>query len=177
VGPRPIATTEAPKRSPSSGKPTKRFYPAMSSGRCPVPPAGADGGLLRTRFTSALLPRQRLRQSVLDLLPLRPGTALLQPAVPPTSLSATAAPRQSPPPQQSTEGRLDHRDRQREYRRRRTNARVTDQGSLRSSFRYRILLQVTTPTPARHKSRPRAFSGWLRCIVCGRRGRFIDPYS
>ena len=56
MGPRPIATTEVPKRSPSSGKPTKRFYPAMSSGRCPVPPAGADGGLLRTRFTSALLP-------------------------------------------------------------------------------------------------------------------------
>ena len=98
MGPRPIATTEVPKRSPSSGKPTKRFYPAMSSGRCPVPPAGADGGLLRTRFTSALLPLQRLRQSVLDLPPLRPGTALLQPAVPPTSLSATAAPRQSPPP-------------------------------------------------------------------------------
>src|SRR5438552_16193842 len=70
----------------------------MSSGRCPVPPAGQDGGLLRTRFTSALLPLQRLRQSVLDLPPLRPGTALLQPAVPPTSLSATAAPRQPSPP-------------------------------------------------------------------------------
>jgi len=79
--------------------------------------------------------------------------------------------------QQSTEGRLDHRDRQREYRRRRIAARVTDQGSLRSSFRCRILLQATTPTPARRQSRPRAFSGWLRCIVCGRRGRFIDPYS
>src|SRR5438552_18313251 len=70
----------------------------MSSGRCPVPPAGQDGGLLRTRFTSALLPLQRLRQSVLDLPPLRPGTALLQLAVPPTSLSATAAPRQPSPP-------------------------------------------------------------------------------
>ena len=79
--------------------------------------------------------------------------------------------------QQSLEGRLDHRDRQRAYRHRRTNARVTDQGSLRSSFRCRILLQVATPTPAQHKSRPRMFFGWLRCIVCGRRGRFIDPYS
>src|SRR5438477_11116887 len=70
----------------------------MSSGRCPVPPAGQDGGLLRTRFTSALLPLQRLRQSVLDLPPLRPGTALLQPAVPPISVSATAAPRPPAPP-------------------------------------------------------------------------------
>jgi hypothetical protein len=101
VGPRPLATTEVPKRSPSSGKPSKRFYPAMSSGRCPVPPLGEDGGLLRTRFTSALLPRLRLRQAVLDLPPLRPGTALLQPAVPPTSLSATAASRQPPPPTKS----------------------------------------------------------------------------
>ena len=98
MGPRPIATTKVPKRSPSSGKPSKRFYPAMSSGRCPVPLAGEDGGLRRTRFTSALLPRQRLRQSVLDLPPLRPWTALLQPAVPPTSVSATAAPRQPPSP-------------------------------------------------------------------------------
>ena len=32
--------------------------------------------------------------------------------------------------QQSPEGRLDHRDRQREYRRRQMHARVTDQGSL-----------------------------------------------
>lgn len=79
--------------------------------------------------------------------------------------------------QQSTEGRLDHRDRQRDYRRRRIAARVTDQGSHRSSFRCRIRLQATTPTPVQRQSRPRAFSGWLRCIVCGRRGRFIDPYS
>ena len=143
---------------------------------CLVGDVGEDGGLLRTRFTSAHLPRPRLRQAIWDLPPLRPGTALLQPAVPPTSLSATAAPRQ-PSPSTSLEGRLDHRDRQREYRRRRTNVRVTDQGSLRSSFRCRILPQVTTPTPARHQSRPRVFSGWLRCIVCGRRGRFIDPYS
>ena len=152
MGPRPIATTEAPKRSPSSGKPTNRFHPAMSSGRCPVPTVGEDGGLLRTRFTSALLPTQRLRQGVLDLPSLRPGAALLQPAVPPAGLSATAAPRQqrhrdNRRHQQSTEGRLDHRDRQREYRRRRTNAPVTDQGSLRSSFRCRILLQAITPTP------------------------------
>ena len=53
----------------------------MSSGRCPVPPAGEDGGLLRTRFTSALLPRQRLRQSVSGLLPTGHRRADLQPAI------------------------------------------------------------------------------------------------
>jgi hypothetical protein len=150
--PRPIATTEVPERSPSSGKPSKRFYPAMSSGRCPVPPAGADGGLLRTRFTS-LLPRLRLRQSVLDLPPLRSWTALLQPAVPPTSVSTTAAPRQPPPPTK-------HRRTTRSpgpsagVSPTPTHARVTDQGSLRSSFRCRILLQATTPTPVQRQSRP-----------------------
>jgi hypothetical protein len=43
--------------------------------------------------------------------------------------------------QQSTEGLLDHRDRQRDYRQR-IASRVTDQGSLRSAFRCRILLTV-----------------------------------
>src|SRR5207248_344968 len=62
------------------------------------PPASGDGGLWRSRFASALLPEHGMWQAVLDLPPLRPGTALLQPAVPPTSLSATAAPRQPSPP-------------------------------------------------------------------------------
>jgi hypothetical protein len=39
----------------------------MSIGRCPVPLVGEDGGLLRTRFTSALLLLQRLRQKCFGL--------------------------------------------------------------------------------------------------------------
>ena len=78
--------------------------------------------------------------------------------------------------QRSREGRLDHRDRQREYRRRRTWARVTDPGSL----------SIISPSPCGYGnpgSRP-TVRGWcvqqpprfLRCIVCGRRGRFVDPF-
>ena len=88
--------------------------------------------------------------------------------------------------QQSPEGRLDHRDRQREYRQRREHARVTDQGSLsltcsassRSGPREAVAgdvphrggmpLQPLTPHTG-----PRL---WLCCRVCGRRGRFVDPF-
>jgi hypothetical protein len=68
-----------------------------------------------------------LAASVLDLSPLRPGTTLLW------------TKRRH---RQSTEGLLDHRDRQGDYRQRRIASRVTDQGSLRSAFRCRILLTV-----------------------------------
>jgi hypothetical protein len=84
--------------------------------------------------------------------------------------------------QQSPEGRLDHRDRQRQYRERRTRARVTDQGSLSiacpassvcgtvavAALRFR-----RTPIPLR----PETQAGVrLRCRICGRAGRFIDPF-
>jgi hypothetical protein len=85
--------------------------------------------------------------------------------------------------QHSPEGRLDHRDRQREYRRRR--ARVTDQGSHSITFPALSRSEGTTPTTVcssssnatcrqpRPEKRPIPF---LRCIVCGRSGRFVDPY-
>jgi hypothetical protein len=54
-----------------------RFYPAMTDGRCLVPPARRDGsGQLRSHFTSAYLPH--LPKAVLDLSPLRPRAPLLQ---------------------------------------------------------------------------------------------------
>ncbi len=85
--------------------------------------------------------------------------------------------------QQSPEGRLDHRDRQREYRRRR--ARVTDQGSFSISFPALCGSEGTTPTAACSSSsaifrQPRPeqrLVPFLRCIVCGRSGRFVDPFS
>lgn len=92
--------------------------------------------------------------------------------------------------QRSPEGRLDHRDRQREYRRRRAQraapARVTDQGSLSiaSSVNMREWDTRSTRTaiqrgpaavfarrgPEKRPSRP------LHCILCGRSGRFVDPF-
>jgi hypothetical protein len=78
--------------------------------------------------------------------------------------------------QRSPEGRLDHRDRQREYRRRRAGVRVTDQGSL----------SILSPAPCGYgnsgsNSIARSWSvrqppRFLCCIVCGRSGRFVDPF-
>jgi len=90
--------------------------------------------------------------------------------------------------QQSPEGRLDHRDRQREYRRRRgqpgSRASVTDQGSLSiacpASF---VCGPVPKPGNALFSRWPETPPGpgteitrWLRCQICGRIGRFIDPF-
>lgn len=74
--------------------------------------------------------------------------------------------------QSSPEGRLDHRDRQREYRRLHARARVTDQGSV--LILSPPLLQCMT---ARFKPRtgfvnndvPRGTEKpWFRCAICGR---------
>jgi hypothetical protein len=84
--------------------------------------------------------------------------------------------------QQSPEGRLDHSDRQRQYRERRARARVTDQGSL--SITYPALSGCGTVAVAALRFRrtliplrPETQAGVrLRCRICGRAGRFIDPF-
>jgi hypothetical protein len=92
--------------------------------------------------------------------------------------------------QQSPEGQLDHRDRQREYRcRRRTQLPVTDQSSLSitspASFECGPVDVPAVEIAPLHSSgsadifvrRPNTKSGWwLRCWFCGRFGRFIDPF-
>ena len=87
--------------------------------------------------------------------------------------------------QQSPEGRLDHRDRQREYRSRHAQ-RVTDQGSLLilspSSSPCGPIDAIATDVPpksgnARFPQWPEKRPGvWLCCRVCGRAGRFVDPF-
>jgi hypothetical protein len=87
--------------------------------------------------------------------------------------------------QQSPEGRLDHRDRQREYRRRRAQGCVTDQGSLSISSSSSSECGLIDATPVDVQSRsgrtllpcsPEKRPGvWLYCRVCGRTGRFVDP--
>jgi hypothetical protein len=87
--------------------------------------------------------------------------------------------------QRSPEGKLDHRDRQRRYRRRR--ARVTDQGSLSISFPPSSDCGAPETAPVTDPSSPgvaakrrcppdRPLVPFLRCIVCGRKGRFVDPF-
>src|SRR5262249_3352236 len=88
--------------------------------------------------------------------------------------------------QQSPEGRLDPRDRQRQYRQRRCRARVTDQGSILSTCSASSSWEVAEATPP-DTAPPTAavtFPQWpenhpgirMCCRVCGRVGRFIDPF-
>lgn len=88
--------------------------------------------------------------------------------------------------QQSPEGRLDHRDRQQQYRERQCRARVTDQGSIVSVCPASSQCgAVEAPSPDAHKpavaaSLPRLPGNRpgvrLCCRVCGRAGRFIDQF-
>ena len=84
--------------------------------------------------------------------------------------------------QRSPEGRLDHRDRQREYRCRQ-RARVTDQGSLSiaspAPSHYEIADNIAPPPPATTAT-PRWFgvrrSRFPHCIICGCSSRWVDPF-
>lgn len=84
--------------------------------------------------------------------------------------------------QQTPEGRLDHRDRQRAYRHRRAQARVTDQSSHKLYCADSIAISaVAKPVAANddevaHQIRGAFGAGPLCCIVCGRIGQFVDPF-
>ena len=69
---------------------------------------------------------------------------------------------------ESVEGRLDHRDRQREYRRRLALLCVTDQGSGEEGCSSTLPLLMLAPVQA---------GGEVICCVCGRRGTLIDPFA
>jgi hypothetical protein len=85
--------------------------------------------------------------------------------------------------QQSPEGRLDHRDRQQHYRERRCRPRVTDQSSLSviSPAPSGYGETITTPAVAARRVQSsgrleKRIGLWLRCSICGRPGRFVDPF-
>ena len=88
--------------------------------------------------------------------------------------------------QQSPEGRLDHRDRQQQYRERRCRARVTDQGSIlnvcsaSSPCGSVEAVSVDAGKPAAAAVSPPSPENRpgmrLYCRVCGRVGRFIDQF-
>jgi len=94
--------------------------------------------------------------------------------------------------QQDPDGRLDHRDRQRAYRLRRIEARVTDQSSNASSASATIGRPISPPMtdgtldraeegvdakPSPALWARRSLRGSVCCNVCGRLGRFIDPFG
>jgi len=85
----------------------------------------------------------------------------------------------------SPEGRLDHRDRQREYRKRCAQKRVTDTPSSALTLPGSISAchPRSTETAIRiaytaSSLRYRWLANWrgLRCVVCGRSGRFVNPF-
>ena len=89
--------------------------------------------------------------------------------------------------QQSPEGRLDHRDRQRAYRHRRARPRVTDQGSFSitsaassqcgdvDAASLAVPFKSQAPLPLGQTDHRPALQ--LRCRFCGRAGRFIDAFA
>jgi hypothetical protein len=84
--------------------------------------------------------------------------------------------------QQTREGREDHRDRQRDYRQRQ-RARVTDKSSqpppASASLSQRAVIAALPASPApnsrRVSGRPPQ-RGWVVCQICGRQGRWVDPF-
>ena len=82
--------------------------------------------------------------------------------------------------QKSPEGRLDHRDRQRDYRRRcrQRQACVTDEGSLSIASPASFQCGTSEPPAALEDTPPQQFVPVirLRCCICGCSGRFIDPF-
>ena len=159
----------------------------MIGRRCPVPPGDADGVSGRGCSPSASLPRQSMPRRVLDLSALRSRTRYCS-----TACQAEARRQQrrcaNRRHQQSPEGRKDHRDRQRDYRQRRAQKSVTDQGSASISspgnmstwdarsaqVAVRVDIAVASVQARKLSSKPRP--PFLRCIGCGRRGRFVDPF-
>jgi hypothetical protein len=95
--------------------------------------------------------------------------------------------------QQSPEGRKDHRDRQREHRKRRAQKSVTDKGSATAALPGNMAAwdarsawtaaPVAAAVAVRQQALPalrirRELPGppFLCCVLCGRPGRFIDPF-
>jgi hypothetical protein len=75
--------------------------------------------------------------------------------------------------QQSPEGRLDHRDRQRAYRHR--LARVTDQSSLEpSSYVMMAALLASAPQRPARRTYESPILGPIGCRFCGRIGSFVQ---
>ena len=87
--------------------------------------------------------------------------------------------------QQDTGVRLDHRDRQREYRRRLAGRRVTDHSSIRE-LPWGSICEPATATavqsPPEEESCDAPKPGWLErlgrivCRVCGRLGRWVTAF-
>jgi hypothetical protein len=75
------------------------------------------------------------------------------------------------------EGRLDQRDRQRAYRRRRAALSVMDQGSLEPLNAGSIIPPAFRLPFFAVASNTQHEPGVPYCIICGRPGRFVNPFQ
>ena len=84
---------------------------------------------------------------------------------------------------QSTEGRLDQRDRQQAYRQRLSAVSVMDQGSPDEHSAGNIPTAVISPPIAPENGGESLLSAKVHepgvpcCVICGRYGRFVDPFQ
>ena len=166
----------------------------MNGRRCPVPPGDEDGVSGRGCSPSASLPRGRECHAVFWICRhCDRGQRYCSPACQAQALrqQRRCANRRH---QQSHEGRADHRDRQREYRKRRAQINVTDRGSAADSVSGNMppwdarSVRTAAPMgsiatfvgqrslPAVRRRLESHRPPFLRCVLCGRQGRFVDPF-
>lgn len=74
------------------------------------------------------------------------------------------------------EGKLDQRDRQRAYRKRLAAISVMDQGSIEELSAGKILLPAINAGIQAYITQAIHDSGTPCCCICGRIGRFVDPF-
>ena len=167
---------------------TNRLEPATILGCCPVP---AGTGCMADSFIvlgTAYLQGRRLRRAIFDLELLRKPPELLQPALPSSPAPEAMPCGQTAATSKLPTGKADHRDRQRAYRQRQQQARVTDQRRQRygSSFRlWEPLAAYSKPRSFARRRQENRHAGTFwgsrpgfrpTCIRCGRAGRFVDPF-
>lgn len=75
------------------------------------------------------------------------------------------------------EGRLDQRDRQRAYRRRRAALSVMDQGSPKCLKGGSIIAPAFRPPFFAGYSGKKQEPGVPYCMICGRPGQFVNPFQ
>ena len=155
----------------------------MNRCHCQSPPAWADGGSWRSGSPAAGLSRPGMPDGVLDLYALRSRTALLQPGLPHRS-PAPATPRGQPPPSAESGRPARPSGPAAAYRERHVPA--SRDGSIFPFGHFSGTIRLwrndhdagggcaASPScPAGWKSEPDL---WLRCSICGRPGRFVDPF-
>ena len=154
------------------------FYLGMNRCRCQKPPARADGGSWGSCSPAEVLPQLGLPVDVLDLHVLRSRAALLQRGVPRSGASPAASRGQSA-------ASAEHRRAAGSSRpaaclslpavstpRDGSRFPIDSSGSPSGSGKA-VTMAGACAVACSAAERP---GFWLRCVVCGRAGRLVDPF-